>query len=248
MSDAARPDRDPVEGQAPDSVSFTEALGAAARRSGFAKVEPGDTPSASALLAAVGGVRGLIEALLPGVVFLIVYTVTRELVPSVVVPVVIAVGFVGARLIAKANPMGALAGVVGIALSAGMALLTGRAEDNFVLGFVVNGVSILVLAISLILRRPLIGLIVGLLSQELAEWTRERNRVRVATVATLLWIGVFALRLAVQLPLYLAELTQALAATKLLMGVPLYAAALWVTWLLVRAVTAAQAQRVEPTI
>lgn len=246
MSGPVRPDGEPIAGQGPDGVSFTEALGAAARRSGFAKVEPGAAPSASALLAAVGGVRGLIEALLPGVVFLVVYTVTRELVPSVIAPVVIAVGFVAARLISRANPMGALAGVVGIALSAGMALFTGRAEDNFVLGFVVNGVSIAVLATSLFVRRPLIGLIVGLLSQELPEWMRERSRVRVATVATLLWIGVFALRLAVQLPLYLAELPQYLAATKLLMGLPLYAAALWVTWLLVRAVTA-QAPRVEPS-
>lgn len=245
MSGTGGTDDVPVDGQ-DDRVSLTEALGAAARRSGFAKVEPGQTPTASALLAAVGGVRGLIEALLPGVMFLVVYTVTRELVPSVIAPVIIAVGFVAARLIARANPMGAFAGVVGIALSAGMALFTGRAEDNFVLGFVVNGVSILVLIASLLVRRPLIGLIVGVLSQELAEWTRERIRVRVATTATLLWIGVFSLRLAVQLPLYLSEQTQALAATKLLMGVPLYAAALWITWLLVRAVSTAEAQRVEP--
>jgi hypothetical protein len=40
--------------------------------------------------------------------------------------------------------------------------------------------------------------------------------------------------LVVQVPLYLAQLPDALAATKLLMGVPLYLGLLWVTWMLVR--------------
>jgi hypothetical protein len=47
---------------------------------------------------------------------------------------------------------------------------------------------------------------------------------------------MFVLRLGIQVPLYLAEQAAALAATKLLMGLPLYAAVLWVTWLMVRAV------------
>ena len=50
----------------------------------------------------------------------------------------------------------------------------------------------------------------------------------------MLWLLLSGLRLAVQVPLYLADLPDALAATKLLMGVPLYLGLLWVTWLLVR--------------
>ena len=61
------------------------------------------------------------------------------------------------------------------------------------------------------------------------------------TVTTWLWVGLFSLRLGVQVPLYLAEQAAALAATKLLMGLPLYAAVLWVTWLMVRAVYARRA-------
>ncbi len=51
-------------------------------------------------------------------------------------------------------------------------------------------------------------------------------------IATLLWIGVFGLRLGVELPLYFADLTSALGTMKLILGVPLYATALWITWLL----------------
>ena len=52
-----------------------------------------------------------------------------------------------------------------------------------------------------------------------------------AYVATVLWLLLSGLRLAVQVPLYLADLPDALAATKLLMGVPLYLGLLWVTWI-----------------
>jgi hypothetical protein len=58
----------------------------------------------------------------------------------------------------------------------------------------------------------------------------------VLTVATWVWVGLFALRLAVEVPLYLTAQVELLAAVKLVLGVPLYAAVLWVTWLLVRTV------------
>jgi len=57
---------------------------------------------------------------------------------------------------------------------------------------------------------------------------------RVAYLATVVWACFFGFRLAVQVPLYLSHATAALAATKLLMGVPLYAALLWATWLMMR--------------
>jgi hypothetical protein len=68
----------------------------------------------------------------------------------------------------------------------------------------------------------------------------------VLTIATWLWVGLFAVRLLVEVPLYLARQTEWLAGTKLLLGVPLYAAMLWVTWLLVRAVYARSQAAPEP--
>jgi len=65
---------------------------------------------------------------------------------------------------------------------------------------------------------------------------------RAAYLATVVWACFFGLRLAVQVPLYLAQATAALAATKLLMGLPLYAALLWVTWLMMRSALAAAAR------
>jgi hypothetical protein len=223
-------DQQPVDDDVP---TFREAMSAAARRSGLGKVTPGETPTAGALLAAIGGVRGLIESILPGLGFLVTYTITQNLVPSVLAPLGLAVVFIIVRVLTRQPVTTALAGALGIGISAALALLTGNANDNFVPGFFINAGVLLVMIVSLIARRPFVGVIVGLLLGD-DDWRRNAAKMRVAAVATVLWATLSALRLAVQVPLYLAESTEALAATKLVMGVPLYAMLLWVTWLLVR--------------
>lgn len=206
------------------------------RRTGIGQVTPGEVPTAASLLSAIGGVRGLVESILPGLGFLVLYSVTKDLLISVLVPVGIALVFVVIRLVQRTPITQAFAGVAGIAISAVLALVTGRAEDNFVPGIIINSVSLLVLLLSIVVRWPLIGVIVGFLTNEGAAWRTRKAQRRVLYVATWLWCGLFALRLSVQVPLYLAGEVELLAGTKLLLGVPLYAALLWVTWLLVRAV------------
>jgi Protein of unknown function (DUF3159) len=213
-----------------ESNDLRDGMAAAARKSGLGKVTPGETPSRTALLAAMG----LVESILPGLSFLVVFTITHELLISVLIPLGLAVAFVIARVVARQPWSSAVAGVIGIALSAGLALFTGRSEDNFVFGFILNGIFLTVLLVSLAARRPLIGVIAALITGTGSDWRGDRAKFRVALIATFLWIGLFALRLAIELPLYFAGNTAALAALKLVLGVPLYAALLWVTWLLMR--------------
>jgi hypothetical protein len=217
--------------ETPESDRVAKALG----ESAFGTVRPGEAPTSEALWAAVGRTRGVIEALLPGIGFLVVYTLTQDLVWSVSAPLAVAVAFILARLVQKSPVMPAIAGLVGIAASAGVALWSGRPEDNFLLGFLVNGLWVVGLLISLAVRRPLVGVFAAVLVGD-ESWRSDPATRRVATSATWLWVGVFSARLAVQLPLYFAGQVSALALAKLMMGIPLYAAALWFTWLLMRAV------------
>lgn len=212
-----------------------DAAAGALARSAFAALEPGERPTPGALWAAVGRTRGLVEALLPGVGFLTVYTLTENLLWSVSAPALLSAIFIVARALTRSPLIGAVAGFIGVLASAGVALWSGRAEDNFVLGFVVNAIWVVALVGSVALGRPLIGVLYGALTGH-SGWRDDPTSRRVGMVATWLWVGVFAARLLVQVPLYLAGAVQALAATKLVMGVPLYAAALWMTWLLMRAV------------
>ena len=223
----------------PEQNPLAEAL----QHSKLGQLRPDQKPSGKAILNAMGGVRGLIESLTPGFLFLVLYTVTRDVWISVLVPLALSLVFVAVRVITKGQSMLAFAGLIGVGLSAAMALVTGRAENNFLWGFFVNGILIVVLLVSILAKRPIVSLVAGLLTEQPGAWRTEPAKRRVGFWATVLLIATFAARLAVQLPLYLMGESgvQALAATKLIMGTPLYAAVLWVVWLMVRSV--AQTQR-----
>ncbi|GAA4667416.1 DUF3159 domain-containing protein [Frondihabitans cladoniiphilus] len=223
------------------ALSLSDQLRQAALRAGIGKVAPGEVPTGHALLTAIGGVRGLVESILPGLAFLVIYTLTQALLPAVLIPVAVGVVFVVVRLVQRGPVPQAIAGLLGIALSAVLALISGRAVDNFIPGIVINAISIVVLLATLVARWPLIGIVVGLLTNEGAAWRADRAKRRVLTLTTWLWVLLFAIRLAVEVPLFLARDVTLLAASKLVLGVPFYAAMLWVTWLLVRTVYASRA-------
>ncbi|GEK81425.1 DUF3159 domain-containing protein [Agrococcus baldri] len=233
-----RAPRDPAQ----QEPAFADQVGAAIRGSKLGHLDPAARPSPRALLDAMGGARGLVESLLPGILFLVLYATTKSVWVSVLVPLAVSIGFVAWRVLQKGQPVLAFAGLIGVGISAAVALLTGQGEDNFLWGFTVNTVVVLVLLISMLLRKPLVGVIAGALTATPYAWRTERAKRAVAWRATILWLIVIGARLAVQVPLYFAAqagtpgAVELLAAAKIVMGVPLYLAALWVTWLMVRAV------------
>jgi hypothetical protein len=215
---------------------FAEGMAQAARRAGFSPAAEGEPIDRHALLAAMGGIRGIVEAVLPGLVFLLIYTFTRDLIPALVAPVLIGLVFAGVRLAQKQTVTQAVGGLVGIGVSAALALLSGKAEDFYLPGFWTNGAYAVALLVSAIIGWPLIGLAVGFLMGDGVEWRADPSKRRVLTILTYCWAGLFVARLAVQLPLYFAGNVEWLGATKLLMGIPLYAPLLVVSWLMVRSV------------
>jgi hypothetical protein len=129
----------------------------------------------------------------------------------------------------------ALIGFAGVALAAFVADRTGKAEDFFVPGLLLNAAYALAYLVSIAIRRPLIGVIVGPISGEGMEWRKDPERVRPYTRASWIWVGGFVLRLAVQLPLYLAGALLALGIAKTAMGLPIFLIAIYLTYLLLRA-------------
>ena len=220
-----------------EQPNVNEAFAKAVRRSSISSVASGDMPTGAAIIASIGGVRGLVESILPSFVFLVVYLVTKDVLLSALIPVGVAVVFIVVRVITKLPVAPAVTGAVGVGITAALAILTGRAENNFVLGILTNAGYLVAMLVSLVVRRPLIGVIVGLLMGErAANWRQEPRRYRVLTLVTWIWVALFAIRLVVEVPLYLASNVAGLAIAKLILGVPFYAVVLWVTWLLVRSV------------
>jgi len=188
-------------------------------------------------MAAVGGVRGLIEATAPSLLFIIVFTIRDSMREAIIAAVVTAVVLLGVRLIQRIDITPALGGLAGVLISAIWASRTGEPGDYFVWGLWTNGIYLALCVISIVITWPAIGVLVSILRGEDQSWRTNPDRTSLRRryyVATWLWAGVFGLRLLVQLPLYLSDQVEALGIARLLMGPFLFGAALWVTWMLVR--------------
>jgi hypothetical protein len=182
----------------------------------------------------VGGPWGALETSLPAVAYITVYTVSgQDTDVSAGVALGLALVLTVVRLARRESPRHALSGLVGVALAAFIATRSGRAEDFFLPGLLANAGYAAAFLVSIAVRRPLVGYIVGQLEGE-RDWREDPVRLKAFTRASWLWGGLFVTRLAVQLPLYLAGAVVALGVARTAMGLPLFALGLWLTWRLVR--------------
>ncbi len=181
----------------------------------------------------------MLESAVPAVAFIVTYTFTgQDTNTSAIVAVGIALALTVARLARRESPQQALSGLIGVAFAAFIATRSGKAENFFLPGLLLNAVNVTVLLASVAVRWPLIGVIVTKLDGEDNTWRDDARRMRAFRRATYLWVGVFSARLLVQLPMYLAGAVVVLGIFRTAMGLPLFALGLWLTWLLVRGVRA----------
>lgn len=172
----------------------------------------------------------------PALAFVVAYTLSgSDTNVSAAVAVVLGVVFAGARLVRGQSPRYALSGLVGVAFAAFIATRSGRAEDFYLPGLVFNAGYAAAFAGSVLAGRPIVGYLAAQLDgTKGSAWRKDPVRMRAFNRATWLWAALFATRLAVQLPLYLAGSVVALGVARTAMGLPLFALGLWLTYLLVR--------------
>jgi hypothetical protein len=184
------------------------------------------------LLSELGGPQGIADSSLPALVFVTAYAIGGN---DLTLAVWVAVG-AGAlialvRIARREDLRFVLAGFGGVALAAFVADRTGRAEDFFLPGLLLNAGYATAYLVSIAVRWPLLGVIVGPILGEGMRWRDDPARLRLYTRASWIWVGVFALRLAVQLPLYLAGAVLALGIARTAMGLPIFLIALWLSYL-----------------
>lgn len=194
----------------------------------------GENASLRGVLAAVGGFRGILEALLPGLLYLVIYIVIGDARLSAIAPAAIAILIVVIRLISRQTLVTAISGILGVAIAVLTTLFTGKGEDFFLPGFWINGIWIVALTVSLLLRWPLIGFLVGLVRNDFTAWKNDKMIYAAAKFSSLIWLTLFVLRLVIQVPFYLAGDVAALGVARLVMGTPLFALVILFTWLLFR--------------
>ena len=188
------------------------------------------------VLRSAGGVQGIAESIVPGLVFLVSFTIARDLTMSLVAALAAAAVFTVVRLIQRRPLTQALAGVVGVGISAWFANTTGKAEDFYLPGFFTNAAYIVAMVLSILVKWPVAGLLFGFLRNEGLDWRKDAARLKAYRLGTWIIVAVLILRLAVQVPLYLLgpDGFAALATTRLLMGAPLYILGVWIAWLVTR--------------
>lgn len=186
------------------------------------------------VMSSVGGVRGLVEASVPAAAFLAIFVVSEDLAISSIVAVALGVAFTVARLVQRGPLVQSLSGLAVIVLCAFVAQQTGQARDFYLWGFLTNAAYIAGFALSIALRWPFLGILFGFIRGEGVTWRQDDARRRRYALATWIVTGVLALRLLVQLPLYLADAVVALGTARLVMGLPLYGLALWLGWMITR--------------
>lgn len=194
------------------------------------------------LAEAVGGWRGLVESVAPGLVFVVVFVATRDITPAVVASLAVALVAVLLRLVTRTPATQAFGGTLGVVIGVVWAWRTGEAENFYVWGLVTNAAFAVGVLVSILVRWPVVGIVVGALRQVGTSWRTDPAHVRRYAAASWLWFALFAVRLAVQVPLYLHAEVAWLGTARLVMGVPLWALTLWGTWILVREPGAAAAR------
>jgi len=189
------------------------------------------------ILDSMGGWSGTIVATIPLVVFVVANAVAglRTAIVAAVASAVLAAGY---RLARRQPVQQAIGGLFSVAIAAAIAARTGEARGFFLFGIASAFGYAAVFAGSLLVRRPLVGVLWEYLDPSPLppeqRWYRLRKLRRAYDIATAAVLAMFLARAVVQLSLFKDNRTGLLAVVKIAMGLPLYLVVVAVVFWVVR--------------
>ncbi|MFG2193246.1 DUF3159 domain-containing protein [Streptomyces sp. NPDC048639] len=186
----------------------------------------------AALFEAFGGVRGLVETTVPGLVFVAIYTVNKDIHLAAIAALVLAVLLGVARLVRRDTIKHAFSGVFGVAFGVVFAMMTGNAKDFYLPGmFYTLGLAVAYIATA-IAGVPLLGLILGPVFKENMSWrTRNPGRKRAYTKASWAWGLILLAKSAILFPLYLWADATKFGWVLIALKIPPFLLAVYLTWI-----------------
>ncbi|OMC13905.1 DUF3159 domain-containing protein [Mycobacterium sp. SP-6446] len=196
--------------------------------------ETGNRTTLERLLAQAGGVSGVIYSSLPVVTFVTASSLFG-LLPAIGSALGVATLVLLWRLIRRESPNPAFSGFFGVAFCALVAYLMGESKGYFLLGIWGSLFWAVVFAVSILIRRPVVGYLWTWASGRDHGWRGVARAVYAFDIATLGWMLVFAARYVVQQQLYDAGRTGWLGVARIGMGWPLTILAGLLTYAAVKA-------------
>ena len=195
--------------------------------------EPEVKLSAQAILDQMGGFSGLIYSSLPVLVFVPVssfFGLKWAIGAALGVAALILVW----RLIRRETLQPAVSGFIAVGVSALIAYIVGASKGYFLLGIWSSLIYAGVFALSVLIRRPVVGYAWGWVNGHDRDWRSVRRALYAFDIATVIWALVFAARFLVQNRLYNDDQTGLLGVARIAMGWPLTAVAALVTYFAIR--------------
>ena len=183
---------------------------------------------------ALGGKKGLIDSGLPAVVFLIVFNISQDLQGAIWASLSLAITLAIWRLIRKDTIQHSISGVIGVLICAYFANRSGNATDFYIPKLLTNLGYGTVYLIANLVGWPIMGLVLGPLLGENFTWRNNPRRKKMYIKASWLWVALFFSRIAVQYPIYKSGNVNLLGTVNLAMGYPLFFAAAYGSWLIIR--------------
>jgi hypothetical protein len=176
----------------------------------------------------LGGARGMIESALPFIAFTIAWVIARQLYPAVAAAVVTAFLLALIRLIQRQSIKYVVQAVIPTVIAALIATRTGRAQDVFLPGILYNGALAVLSLVTVAIRKPLVGFIIGAAVGDPTGWTKDRGLVNMTSKLTSVLAVPYVARFVIQLPLFLAGQVVLLGISKVVLGWPMLIGALTV--------------------
>lgn len=184
----------------------------------------------------LGGKRGALDATVPPLAFGAVWALAGH---SIGWAAAAACGVALAIAVWRVSTGGKATAVLGslaaVAAGALIAIYTGRAQDFFLVQLVSNVGSALAWAVSILIRWPLLGVVVGLVLGQKARWRRDPDLLRAYGRASWVWVfGQYTLRSAVFAVLWWAGDVGLLTVARVALSWPLVALVLTVSAVVLR--------------
>ncbi len=183
---------------------------------------------------ALGGAKGLIDSGLPAIVFLVVFNVTDQLRAAIMGALALSLVLAIYRLARKDTIQHSVSGVIGVLICAYFANRSGNATDFYIPKLLTNLGYGTVYLLANLAGWPILGLVLGPLLGENLSWRSNPARKKMYMKASWIWVAMFFSRIAVQYPIYKSGNVNLLGTVNLAMGYPLFFAAAYFTWLIIK--------------
>lgn len=170
-----------------------------------------------------------IDAILPPLVFVVVNT-SFGLDIAIIAAMSLAVLLGVVRLLRKQAWQYALGGILGVGLAAGLALVTQEAASYFIPAIIGSGLFLVLALVSNLVGKPLAAWLSHLTRGWPLAWFWRMDIKPAYQEVTWMWAVFFALRLALQISLYLQAEAAALAWANTLLGWPVTIAILVISY------------------